>query len=299
MCPLQTKYDRVVGGLVLRGALQSTTEDTVYSMVIAGHANLRGVKAVARQLLANMVSGPEEYDSGCNQTKCPSNRCNDYSHQTARSLTEGVRKVEVQQNQSKNGSVCEGRCTVAQQQPEDDCPGYKAVANTVRANQRSSYSVGWDLGCTLTSIGITHWNACVRYKNNVAALAEQNARLQVEVAEANSQREKALLQVNDWEERYHLLKEAYATLEQRSKDDLTSAEEKAREGNRRGLEAEATFKKILKKATPRLVQMIMAYAPLDTEALGIDLCEKLGVHEQHFAHILAGKRMFEVKNSQK
>lgn len=62
-CRKQTKYDRVVGGLVHRGAFQLTVEGALYSVINQGHATVKAAERMARQLLESMEVGPaEKYD---------------------------------------------------------------------------------------------------------------------------------------------------------------------------------------------------------------------------------------------
>ncbi|CAM9411298.1 unnamed protein product [Scytosiphon promiscuus] len=74
---LETKYDRVVGGLVHRGAFQLTFEGALYSMINEGHVALKTAERKAIELLGSMNHGPDGYDSVRSETAGENNATNE------------------------------------------------------------------------------------------------------------------------------------------------------------------------------------------------------------------------------
>ncbi|CAN0275551.1 unnamed protein product, partial [Hapterophycus canaliculatus] len=122
---LETKYDRVVGGLVHREAFQLTLEGALYGMINEGHATLKTAQRMASELLGGMEHGPDGYDFIASDSAHENNASNDeqdkdapsspggFMDSTGRSTVglaavdqvEGQRRLEVHDANPMNASV--------------------------------------------------------------------------------------------------------------------------------------------------------------------------------------------------
>lgn len=303
--PSQTKYDRVVGGLVHRGAFQSTVEGALYSIITEGHAKLRVAESMARQLLSHMELGPEGYDNTI------SNEESEHENQIAASAgahTNTDSSAAIPEGARNNASIVDvdlARATWASPRQDiqvlrgsgiADPPARVDQAEEVVNCKGCRTSVrGLSLGACLGCVRTTHQATCTRYANRVAELTERNACLVAEAAEAANLRDNAGKRARERETRYRALEERCAEVERQSQSELALTRERAEDEQRRSLEAAGVLQRVREKAKPSLIRMVKAFTPVETEALGVELFEKLGVDPDQYAHILARKHMLRVR----
>lgn len=141
----------------------------------------------------------------------------------------------------------------------------------------------------------THRRTCTRYANQVAELEAQNAGLAAAAAEASRLEAEAAAQTRQWETKHDALEARLAEVERRSREELALAEKRADEARSQTLEAADELKETLERATPTLLELVAGFAPRDTEGPGVDLFRSLGTDPDLYVHLLATKRMFEVR----
>lgn len=151
------------------------------------------------------------------------------------------------------------------------------------------------LGLCLDQVLETHRKACRRYANQVAQLEAQNAGLAVAVAETSRLEAEAAAQTRSWKAKHDALEERLAEVEKRLREELAQAEHRANEASSQSLEAANLLTEMLERATPTLLELVTGFAPLETEGPGVDLFRSLGIDPDLYAHLLATKRMFEVR----
>ncbi|CAM9833572.1 unnamed protein product, partial [Ectocarpus sp. 8 AP-2014] len=139
----------------------------------------------------------------------------------------------------------------------------------------------------------THRRACARYSNQVAELERQNAALTARAAEASKLAEEATTEAKLWEAKQCALEQRLAEVEERSRQDLACAEERADKACLRTVEVVELQTEKLERATPTLLDMLTGFAPRETEELGAYLLHSLDIEPDLYAHIIATKRMFE------
>ena len=151
------------------------------------------------------------------------------------------------------------------------------------------------LGLCLGRVLETHRRACMRYANQVAELEAKNAGLAAAAAEASRLEVEAAAQTRLWEAKHEALEERLAEVEKRSREELARAENFADEARSQALEAANQLTETLERATPTLLELVAGFAPRDTEGPGVHLFRSLGVDPDLYVHLLATKRMFEVR----
>lgn len=299
----------MVGGLVYRGAFQSTVEGALYSVITHGHANLKVAEDMAREIIADMDIGPAGYDH--------------------RMATDEVDQDEWRQSRGKNANLAgsdprlqhkkEGGKEHAEKTKSDPAVGREGLLygekwaaprqrnveehseettdNTTHLDRTSANGDGTtksDLGSCQELLRATHRTACTRYTNQVAHLVGENASLATEVATAVELRDEAAGKAREWEARHRALEKRHEEFERRVQAELALVKEEAQDGNRRASEATALLNKALENATPLLMELVGSFAPIDAEKIGVDLFENLGIGADRYAHVLATKRMLEV-----
>lgn len=307
----QTKYDRVVGGLVYRGAFDSTFKDTLYDIITYRQAGLKATKDMVREILADMEVGPASYEG------MPAS-CN-----TSRGKMRSSEKLNVNpadpetkpQEETKGGERSEEaeHCPAVEVKRTLDSDKWAIprqrnqhevfsgeVADNNKHTGRSSEAAGDDsaersLGSYLELMRAMHTTACTRYKNQVAHLLETNAGLAAEAVTATERKDTAVTQMKEWEMRYGELEKTNAHVERRLQAELAVAKDEAQDGNRRASEAFALMNGKVKKAIPFLLKLIGGFKPIYAEEIGVDLFQNLGIDMDRYAHVLARKRMLEVR----
>lgn len=328
----QTKYDRVVGGLVYRGAFQETLDATLYTVIAHGHANLRAVEDTTRRLLANMERGP----GACDDTASSESNVDDKKASSSEvaqptTLSDDVRTTAPISEHNRRlghvnltfgmvgGSTLDGQkwAVPGQRNPEGSRGSQsidikeldrEAAATTLRANPSAGtdvnnlfadgdhrYAGASRMWSYLERVQKTHNVACARYANRVGELVHRNAYVEREAATAIELRDEAVSHAKGWETRHRHLEETYAQLEGRAKAEVALAEAEAQRERRRAFEATALWNGALEEAMPWLMQLVAGFAPIETEELGVKLFESLGVDADQYDHVIARKRMFEVR----
>eukprot|EP00903_Cladosiphon_okamuranus_P010866 g10263.t1 len=331
---LETKYDRVVGGLVHRGAFQLTLESTLYGMINEGHDTIKNAERVANELLDSMATGPERYDcvdetfdnsnnnnndkddvspaeppaaggpAAVNESKTKQSAAtSDHKRwAAARSRAGSNRPTSSDQERSaehKMATSAAAIATAAETAAEEEAIATeKTEEGTICRDRRDgggnrNGDCQLSLGLCLGQVQETHRRACTRYANQVAQLEAQNAGLVAAAAEASRLEAEAAAQTKSWEAKHDALEERLAEVEKRSREELAQAEHRATEACSQSLEAANLLTEKLDRATPTLLKLVAAFAPLDTEGPGVDLFRSLGIDPDLYVHHLARKRMFE------
>lgn len=183
--------------------------------------------------------------------------------------------------------------------------GEKGVSQT-RTDRGATWGHGHDdgsgrtgnllnvLGPCLGKTLETHRRACTRYGNQVVELEGQNTALTARAAEASKLAEEATTEAKVWEAKHCALEQRLAEVEERSRQDLACAEERADKAYLRTVEVVESQTEKLERATPTLLDMLTGFAPRETEELGAYLLHSLDIEPDLYAHIIATKRMFEV-----
>lgn len=163
------------------------------------------------------------------------------------------------------------------------------------SNDRSSGDRQLSLRLCLGRVLETHRRTCTRYANQVAELEAQNAGLAAAAADASRLEAEAAAQTKLWEAKHNALEDRLAEVERRSKEELAHAEKRADEARSQSLEAANQLTETLERATPTLLELVAGFAPRDTEGPGVHLFRSLGIDPDLYMHLLATKRMFEVR----
>ncbi|CAM9417636.1 unnamed protein product, partial [Ectocarpus sp. 13 AM-2016] len=201
-----------------------------------------------------------------------------------------------------NNSQDRGQTVLIEMKLEE---GEEEGVSQTRTNRGATWGHGHDdgscprrnllnvLGPCLGKTLETHQRACTRYSNQVAELEGQNAVLNARAAEASKLAEEATTEAKLWEAKHCALEQRLAEVEERSRQDLAYAEERADKACSRTVEVVELQTEKLERATPTLLDMVTGFAPRETEELGVYLLQNLEIEPDLYAHIIATKRMFE------
>lgn len=287
-----------------------TVEGTLYSMINESHVNIKVAERMANELLIEMEVGPKEYDDARDIDEnaetyaytVPSVEGEDIAADstakppydsgmkspTTLDVDERTWAAPRSQGHTRLGGDTEGSAGEI---------AATAVVDLVPARTKPCCDGDSLLESCLEQVRATHRKACARYSRLVAKLEHQNAVLNADAAEACRLKEHAVVQAKEWEARHDGLQERLALVESRSKAEITLAENRRNEERSRALEATASLKRALERVMPTLATMVTAFNPKDTEELGVDLLRKLRIEPDLYAHLLATKRMFEVRKA--
>eukprot|EP00904_Undaria_pinnatifida_P001506 jgi/Undpi1/11356/HiC_scaffold_30.g13653.m1 len=303
---LETKYDRVVGGLVHRGAFQLTVERALYGIINEGHACIKAAERMVTELLADMDVGLPAPDSAEPYLQVANGNTSnvpgiDVALAAAASVTQESTKgsTEMQNVDQKTWAAPRSKSWDTCGDGIQDSSGERTAAAVAAAAKMAPYvSEGWKpgdscLGSCLRRVWETHRKSCKSYANRVAKLEGQNVALVARASEACRLQQEAEAQARAWEEKHRLLEQRIADVESRSRAELSLAQQANSEASSRVREAHSLFQGALERATPTLLDMVAAFAPRDTEKLALDLFLKLGVERDLYVHHLEAKRMFE------
>ncbi|CAM9926283.1 unnamed protein product, partial [Discosporangium mesarthrocarpum] len=373
---IETKYDRVVGGLVHRAAFQSKVEGTLYVMISRGTAALKAAADEAQRVLAGMELGPESLPHSDAQAAQGLNHDGRHGHTSGDlsidrgkeqadegaggtvtnngikwdSRSQGRDRGNSDTNEDMQGSAASSvelgtggtggmgsRCKEQSQRPgvrdarelsqsstsreahpeekEDPCP---PPEDYVTRNPTGKRKVVWlapepsssggdghrgtglrgqqddplGMGECLRQMEETHRAACERHSAVTRHLEQCLAQAQAKAADASAKGAKEATRADRWEARHADLLERHTELQSYTSRELALAELRADESLRKALEEAARREEGLGRATPVLAGMVAAFAPQETEALGVDLFQRLGIDRDQYAHIVAGKHMF-------
>ncbi|CAN0171507.1 unnamed protein product [Ectocarpus sp. 12 AP-2014] len=218
-----------------------------------------------------------------------------------RPLGGGSTRVDSERT-GKNNSQDRGQTVLTEMKLEE---GEEEGVSQTRTDRGATWGYGHDdgsyrrrnllnvLGPCLGKTLETHRRACTRYSNQVAELEGQNAVLTARAAEASKLAEEATTEAKLWEAKHCALEQRLAEVEERSRQDLACAEERADKACSRTVEVVELQTEKLERATPTLVDMVTGFAPRETEELGAYLLQSLDIEPDLYAHIIATKRMFE------
>lgn len=325
---LQTKYDRVVGGLVHREAFQLTVEGALYGIINESNVSIKAAERMATALLADMDVGlptpaadgaePDKKEVNEKTSNVPGGDAALLTDAPAATVAAAATSSTTPRQQEGGRSESADMPNVDQQTwaaprskkgrdicDDDDTHGCssgerKAVDAAAAVGVTPPVSEGCRrpgescLGSCLRRVWDTHRKSCASYANRVAELEDQNAALIVEASATRRLQEEASAQARAWEERHVLLEQRLAEVESRSRAELSLAQQSNSEASLRAREANSSLEGALERATPTLLDMLAAFAPRDTEELAVELFLELGVGRDLYAHHLATKRMFEV-----
>lgn len=284
---------------MFRGAFDSTTQDLLYRVIVAGHANLREIEGVAERLLAGMDLGPgtngSESDSGGagHERDQPDVRAGTTALPPVISGKEGgVGDIATDRDSGGDRCVATGgeldAITCSTSGEEQGTASEDRLAGDAKGRE-----TGCKLRCALADIRASHRRACQRYATRVEGVLEDRSRAAAEASEACRLRDEAIALSDEWRGRYEALEKEHTASARSLRSRLALAEERATSADVRRQEADDKLNSVLRSATPTLTRMVSAFTPLDTERLGVSLLETLGVDKDQYIHVIARKRMFE------
>ena len=306
LCREQTKYDRVVGGLVHRGAFQQTLENVLYGMINDGHLTLRAAEEIADELLAGMEVGPEEKGDDATGVDIVNSSVRSKPCITLGSMPEYDTEVtEVtggqQADEERWTAPQPGGSTTIKRESMGSSGDDASVRSAEAAPSQGKDCVdkqvaGSPLGHLLAQVGATHRKACTSYASLVAEMGARNAALTVELSEATRARDDSILRAAELEARHGALKERLAGVENVLRGDLAEQTARAERESARARIASDVLRDMLERVTPTLLDMVSALVPRDTQELGVELLQALDVKPEEYSHAFATRGMFQVYN---
>lgn len=142
----------------------------------------------------------------------------------------------------------------------------------------------------------THREACRRYDSVLADLEIKNAILAGELSLASTTRDYFATQAAQWEARHGALEKRLAEVERASKEDIAETIERANQERARASKATDALRGMLERSKPILLDMVSSFVPRDSEELGVELLRALDVNPDIYTHVVATKRMFQVRS---
>lgn len=288
----QTKYDRVVGGLVHRSAFQQTLEGTLYGMINDANATLRAAEIAADEVLATMKVGPGDNNDG--DLTLDSVNGDSSSPPLANDSRVEISVAEQVDEPARLAAPRPKHSTTPYHQSRDSRE--QCIAPVRSAAQPGGCWIGRDgpLGCRLERMRETHREACRRYDSVLTNLETNNITLADELSEASTARDSFATKATGWEVRHDALENRLAKVERASKADIAKAIEHANEERERARKATDVLRGMLERSTPILLDMVSTFALKDSEKFGVELLRALDVNPDIYTHIVATKRMFQV-----